>query len=108
MTRDEILDYLKSPERPNLRYFPHVAAQDLSDLAAILLYDLHGRIKRRRKPLVRDRKTWTFDTMRVFAELHPYAKEPGIRKALLALEKAELIEIEKSGKWNGKRYDKKW
>src|SRR4051812_48449258 len=100
MTVDEIRAYLDDPTWRNLRYFAHQIAADLSDLAALLLYDLQRRIKRQGKKLVRDRKFWTYDAMWTFKESHPYASESGIRKAFLALEQAGLIEIEKSGKYN--------
>jgi hypothetical protein len=108
MTINDIIQYLRSPETPALRYFPHSVAAELSDLAAVLLYDLWGRVVRQKKPLVRDGRQWTYDPMRVFAENHPYASESGIRKAFLALEEADLLRIEKTGRFNKKRYDKKW
>lgn len=108
MNMDAIYEYLHNPDTPELRYFPHAVAAEQSDLAAVLLYDLCHRIKRQKKPLIRDRKQWTYDAMRVFADQHPYASESGIRKAFLALEVLGYIEIEKSGKYNKAGYDEKW
>ncbi len=104
----DIHNYLRSVEVADLRYFPHTVAEGFSDLAAVLLYDLYSRLKRQRKKLIRGGFQWTFDSMRVFAETHRFASEAGIRKAFLALESEGLIVIEKSGKFNGKKYDKKW
>ena len=108
MTTKEIQQYLENPEKPNLRYFPFQVAHILSDLAAVVLYDLHKRITGRKKPLLKDGSNWVFDALRVFAENHPYASEPGIRKTFLALAEAGLIRIERTGKYNKKKYDGKW
>lgn len=108
MTAEEIHDYLASPESPGLWFFAYQVAQDASDLAGILLYDLRHRIARQKKKNIRDGRQWTYDAIRVFVETHRHSSEPGIRKAFVALERDGLIVIEKSGKYNGKRYDKKW
>ena len=108
MTTHEIHTYLCDPEKPELRYFPHAVAETLSDLAAVLLYDIHGRLKRKKKPLIRDGHEWIYDTLQEFAIAHPYASESGVRRAFLALHEAGFIVIEKTGKFNRKKYDFKW
>lgn len=108
MNSNDLREYLRDPAPVELHYFAYGVSESTSDLAAVLLYDLASRISRQKKKLIRGRRQWTFDAMRVFAEVHPYASEAGIRKAFKALEKAGYVQIEKSGKWNGKRYDKKW
>ena len=110
MTAENIRDYLSNPKKPSLWFFPYQVARETSDLAAILLYDLHHRISRQKKKNVQDGRQWTYDPMRVFAKTHPHSSEPGIRKAFLALEASAsgFIVIEKSGKYNRKGYDKKW
>ena len=40
MTINEIQDYLRNAEEPTLRYFAPAVASELSDLAAVLLYDI--------------------------------------------------------------------
>jgi hypothetical protein len=107
MTTKQLYDYLESPNKPELRYFPYGVAKTLSDLAAILLYDLQWRIGSR-KPLIKHGRNWTYDAMRVFTETHPYASESGIRMAFLALENAGFIVIKKTGKYNSASYDRKW
>jgi|GEM_PF-6085688 len=108
MTTEEIQDYLRTPGNEGLRYFPYQVARDLSDLAAVLLYDLQGRQENRAKPLLKDGRKWCFDAMRALAKQHRYASEPGIRAALIALERAGIVFIDKSGKYNEKKYDRKW
>ena len=108
MTTLEIHEYLRDAGPRQLCYFPFQVAADTSDLAAVLLYDLQRRVNGQKKKLIRDHLQWTYDTHKTFAADHPYASEPGVRKAFLALEKAGLIRIEKSGKYNGKGYDGKW
>ncbi len=108
MTIKEIQQYLENPEKPNLHYFPFQVAHVLSDLAAVMLYDIYKRLTGRTKPLIKDGHNWVFDALRVFAENHPYASESGIRKAFLALAKNGLIRIERTGKYNKKGYDGKW
>lgn len=108
MTKLEIHQYLRTPGNNELWYFPFQVARDLSDLAAALLYDLQWRQEQRRKKLVKDGKKWSFDSACAFAKKHRYASEEGIRDALLRLEREGLVEIEKKGKYNKKKYDKKW
>lgn len=108
MTVSEVRDHLRNPEKSTLWFFPYHVAKKLSDLAAILVYDLHIRIRGQKKKLIRDELQWTYDTMEVFAQKHLYASKEGVRKGFLALEGAALILIKKKGKFNTKKYDKKW
>jgi DNA-binding PadR family transcriptional regulator len=105
MTTEEIHAYLQNPDARQPWYFPGQVARDRSDLMAILLYDIYVRTRNRKK--AKDGYKWTFDAMRIFAENHPYASEAGIRKAFLELEKAGLIVIDKTGKRNRRRDDRK-
>ena len=108
MNTKEIREYLGTPSKPNLRYFPFQVAADLSDLAAVLLYDIHRRISTRKKPIIKDGFSWTYDTLETFAAAHTYASESGVRKAFVALSSAGLIRIEKTGKFNKRKFDGKW
>ncbi len=107
ISHDEIKDYLQNAQAPQLRYFPFRVAAETSDLAAILLYDLQGRIRRQKKKNIKDRLQWTYDKMELFAKTHSVSKS-GIRKAFLALEAKELIKIRKDRKYNGRGFDPKW
>jgi hypothetical protein len=108
MTTEDIHEYLANPKKPNLWYFPFQVARETSDLAAILLYDLHHRISRQKKKNIKDGKQWTYDAMRVFEVTHLHSSEPGIRKAFLALKKNGFIDREETGKYNRKGYDGKF
>ena len=93
---------------PAFRLFPRNLAEQVSDLAAVLLYDLARRTNGKKKPTIRDGKAWVYDAMEVFTKTHPYASESGVRKAFLKLKKADLIIIEKSRKYNRMKIDPTW
>jgi hypothetical protein len=107
MTPEEIGAYLRSEKCPDRRLFPYQVGRERSDLGAVVFYDLGRRITERAKPLKRGRWHWTYDPIAAFAKEHPCASEAGIRRSMQALEAAGLIYVEKSGKYNGKRYDRK-
>jgi hypothetical protein len=84
------------------------AAEIVGIPAAIIFENIAFWIEQneRKKRNFNDGKTWTFSSVRAFAELFPYLSEKQVRNALNKLTAAELIA---AGNYNKLKYDKtKW
>jgi DNA-binding PadR family transcriptional regulator len=89
-------------------YFSVEAAEIVGIPAAIIFENIAFWIEQneKKKRNFHDGKTWTFSSVRAFAELFPYLSEKQVRGALDKLTKADLIA---AGNFNKMKYDKtKW